>query len=363
MVDVPAPLWIDSDAALAAAMADVGPVVAIDTEFQRTDTFFPLAGLFQLCSGDRVWLLDPLAITDFSPFVEILEDTAITKVMHACIEDLELLWHHLGTQPRNVFDTQLAYAYVSPRYSIGLVGLIEAELGIALQQSHTRSDWLRRPLSPGQLRYAAEDVWFLLPLHERLVSRLEATGRRQWFSEDMQHHGVYSPDDPERYYENVSRAWSLDANGLGRLQALCTWRERVAREINIPRRRLVTDEGLFELARRATISRNDLEEVMNPGTARRFAEAIQQAHATSVPAPRPVDAPLTPGEGKRIKRLREVAVSQAERLQLAPELLARKRDLEALFRHWRESNTLSPVYSGWRREAVGEQLLAELGAG
>ncbi len=359
--DVPAPLWIESDETLAMAMQDVGPVAAIDTEFQRTDTFFPLAGLYQICSGDKVWLLDPLAIKDFSPFVRVLEDPAITKIMHACMEDLELLWHCLGTHPRNIFDTQLAYAYVSTRYSIGLVGLIGTELGIALQQSHTRSDWLRRPLSSGQLHYAAEDVWYLPALYQRLVSRLEETGRLSWFVEDMKLHGVYEPEDPEVYFQSVHRAWSLEAPALGRLQGLCAWRERAAREVNIPRRRVVPDEGLFELARRNQISPRDLEDVMNPGTARRFGAEIIRVHTQSSPVVEPLELPLTPGEGKRIKRLREVAVTQAERLKLAPELIARKRDLEGLFRHWREVGALSPVYSGWRREAVGEHLLAELG--
>jgi ribonuclease D len=361
MGEVPAPVWIDSDAALAHVMADVGSVIAVDTEFQRTDTFFPLAGLFQVCSGDAVWLLDPLVIKDFTPFVRVLEDASVTKVMHACLEDLELFWCHLGARPLNVFDTQLACAYVNTRWSIGLVSLIEAEIGVQLQQSHTRSDWLRRPLSAGQLRYAAEDVWYLPALHSILQGKLAASGRLTWFVEDMNRFGIHEPEAPEAYYASVHRAWLLDTPALGRLQALCTWRELTARNINIPRKRVLPDETLFDLARAELVSPEMLARFMSPGAVRRFSAEIMRIHAGSAPATESVEAPLTPGEGRQVKRLREVAAALAEEWKFAPELVARKRDLEALFRHFRESGTLSPVYSGWRRDVVGQQLLAALG--
>lgn len=360
VTDVPIPVWIDTDAALAQAMSDVGDVIGVDTEFQRTDTFFPIAGLFQIASRHTVWLLDPLAIKDFSPFIRVLEDPAITKVMHACLEDLELIWYRLGVRPVNLFDTQLAYAYVSTRYSIGLVGLIEAELGITLEQSHTRSDWLRRPLSPGQLHYAAEDVWYLLPLHDLLLHRLRASDRVDWFVEDMAAHGSYEVEAPEHYYEGVNRAWALDQKALGRLRDLCAWREQAARQVDIPRKRVVADEQLYELARRSTISQADVSEVLTPGSARRWGPDLVRVHSASAPAELPLPMPLTQGEGKRLRRLREVAVEQAGHLQIAQELVARKRDLEALFRHYRDSNSLSPTFAGWRRAAVGERLLAEL---
>jgi len=362
MREIPAPLRIDTDEALVRVMDRAAEVIAVDTEFQRTDTFYPLAGLFQVCSGDEVWLLDPLAIKDFSPFVRILEDPSRTKVMHACLEDLELFWCHLGVKPVNVFDTQLANAYVNPRWSIGLVALIEAELGIRLEQSHTRSDWLRRPLSDGQLRYAAEDVWYLPALHSILQQKLTDNGRLQWFAEDMHRFAVYEPEVPEAYYASVNRAWLLDAPALGRLQALCTWRERTARTINIPRKRVLPDEALYDLANVERVDEETLAGVMSPGAVRRFGPEIIRIHAGSEPAKVRIDSPLTPGEGKHIKQLREVAAALAEEQKFAPELVARKRDLEALFRHFRVSGTLSPVYSGWRRDVVGDQLLAALGA-
>lgn len=362
MHEIPAPLWIDTDEVLAQVMARAADVIAVDTEFQRTDTFYPLAGLFQVCSGDEVWLLDPRSIKDFSPFIRVLEDPARTKVMHACLEDLELFWCHLGVKPVSVFDTQLANAYVNTRWSIGLVALIEAELGIRLQQSHTRSDWLRRPLSDGQLRYAAEDVWYLPSLHAILEQKLADNGRLQWFAEDMKRFGVYEPEVPESYFESVNRAWLLDAPALGRLKALCTWRESMARTINIPRKRVLPDETLYDLANAGSMSEETLARVMSPGAVRRFGHEIMRVYGSSEPAQERIELPLTPSEGKHVKQLREVAAALAEKQGFAAELVARKRDLEALVRHFRESGTLSPVYSGWRRDVVGDQLLTALGA-
>ena len=360
-VPMPDPVWINSSAALAQALQDCGDVIGVDTEFQRTDTFYPIAGLFQVSTRRQVFLLDPLQIDDFTPFVEVLQNPAITKVMHACMEDLELLWHRLQARPVNVFDTQLAYAYFAPRYSVGFVGLVEALLDLELAQSETRSDWLRRPLTPAQIHYAAEDVWYLLPLHDVLRQELTRLGRLAWFTEDMLAHGSYQADDPAEYYRGVSRAWSLDEGSLGRLQDLCSWREHTARRLDIPRRRLVLDEHLLALAQYPVLQDADLGGILPPGAVRRYGREIRDVHAGSRSRPEPLEIPLTPGEGKQIRKLKEVAADMAASLDIASELLARRRDLEALFRHYRQVRDLNDQYSGWRRLVVGDLLLATLG--
>ncbi len=360
LTEMPTPVWINDSASLAEAMQISSEIVGIDTEFQRTDTFFPIAGLFQLSTREQVYLLDPLQNMDFEPLVRLLENASVTKVMHACSEDLELFWHRLRVHPVNVFDTQLAYAYQEPRYSIGFVGLVEAMLGLKLSQSETRSDWLRRPLSSAQLHYAAEDVWYLLPLFDALHSGLARLDRGTWYAEDIVKHTCHQPEDPSQYYRQVNRAWLLADESLGRLQDLCTWRESSARQLDMPRRRLVLDEQLFELAQIQSLEESDLSAVLSPGAHRRYGKELLRAHAESRSRPTPIDVPLTPAEGKQLRKLREVAVSAAEQAKIAPELVARKRDLEALYRHYRESGQLDAHYSGWRRDVVGERLLTML---
>ena len=189
--------WIDSDDALVEVAAGWDGVLGLDTEFQRTDTFFALPGLYQVCSGEAVYLLDPLEITDFSPLLEVLEDRRVSTVMHACSEDLELLRHHFGAVPVGLFDTQLANAFVSPDYSVSFTRLVGERLGVELVQHETRSDWLARPLTDEQIRYAREDVLYLPPLHRDLSEALERSGRAAWFREEMDRRGRFELSDPD----------------------------------------------------------------------------------------------------------------------------------------------------------------------
>ncbi len=355
-------IWVDTDAGLADVVDACGAVVALDTEFQRTNTFFPIAGLYQLESDGQIWLIDPLAIEDFGSFVEMLEDPRVTKVMHACSEDLELLRHHLGAVPRGLIDTQFAYAYLSDRYSISHGDLVEQMCGVQLSSSQTRSNWLRRPLSEGQMRYAADDVRYLAEIYAQIRASLEDLGRWSWFEEDMTERAAYELPDPARYYHGISRAWQLAEDELARLQALCDWRERTAMQRDLPRRRLVWDEHLFSLARQRYLDVEGVADALPAPIARRYAEEIAQVHAQAQQPVEPVEKPLTQAEGKVLKRLRETGVAASDRLRLAPELVARKRDLEALYRHFRRHRSLDARHRGWRLPVVGEAygaLLAE----
>ena len=150
--------WVSTNEALEASVREWDPAIGLDTEFIRSDTFFPVAGLYQVASGDRVFLLDPLGIDDWSPFVRFLRDPANTVVMHACQEDLELLHHHMDASIANLFDTQFANAYLCDAFSLSYAALVQRLLDVELDKHETRSNWLRRPLSDDQIRYAVEDV-------------------------------------------------------------------------------------------------------------------------------------------------------------------------------------------------------------
>ena len=169
--------WIDSDAELARAVDSWSSVVALDTEFIRTNTFYPIPGLYQVASDTDVFLLDPLTIEDWEPLKSYLMNPDTCKIMHACLEDLELIFAHLRIVPSNVFDTQLAHAYVSQDYSLSYARLIERYSGVLLEKEHTRSDWLQRPLSDDQLRYAVDDVVHLAAVGELLRQRLNELQR------------------------------------------------------------------------------------------------------------------------------------------------------------------------------------------
>ena len=237
--DAPSAEWIDSNDALAETVATWGNVIALDTEFLRSDTFFPLPGLYQVNAGGRIYLLDPLRIDDWSGFVELLENPAVVVVMHACSEDLELMRHHMGAIPTTVFDTQVANAFVSRDFSTSYARLVSELLGEDLGKHETRSDWRARPLSERQIRYATEDVVYLPALYQVLQTRLQDLGREGWFAELMNDRGRYVPSDPEQYYRNNKRAWKLSGEDLAVLQRLTAWRERTAMTDDVPRKRIV----------------------------------------------------------------------------------------------------------------------------
>jgi ribonuclease D len=348
--------WITSDGALADRAHDWGRVVGLDTEFVRTDTFFPLPGLYQLASGEEVFLLDPLAIDDWTPLLELLEDPSVVTVLHACSEDLELMRHHFGAVPRGLFDTQLANAFLSPHYSVSFTRLVEERLQVTLQQHETRSNWRARPLTSEQIRYAWEDVYYLPPLYEVLRRELEARDRLVWFREEMDLRGRFELNDPQTYYQGVSKAWRLPGAARARLQALCAWRESQAMTEDRPRNRLVRDEHLLVLAEKNDIHPEDVEALLPAKIARRYMDALLAAHAEGRDSHQPVPAiqPLTRAQTQLVSELRDIGRARAEALGLAPELLSRKREVEACVRSYAASGELPEAFQGWRMDVLGE---------
>tara|TARA_B100000900_G_C20530828_1_gene696247 strand:+ start:282 stop:1394 length:1113 start_codon:yes stop_codon:yes gene_type:complete len=355
--------WIDTDSQLAQAVASWSPVVALDTEFIRTNTFYPIPGLYQVASGTDVFLLDPLTIEDWQPLKEYLLDPETCKVMHACLEDLELIFAHLRIVPSNVFDTQLANAYVSEDYSLSYARLVEQSLGVLLDKQQTRSDWLQRPLSDDQLRYAVDDVVHLTAVYKQMLQRLTDQQRWSWFQEDMQLRAAYVEPEPLLYYRQVKRAWQLNEVQLSALQKLCAWRENTARRLDVPRNRVIWDEHLLAFAQLPALTESTLANFLPAAVVRRFGAQLIEAYESESGSDSTIellDRPLSPSQGARLKALRDVAREVAAAFGLAPELLARKKDVEACLRHFNATGELSENYGGWRGEVVGNRFLSVL---
>ena len=350
------PNWITTNAELADAASGWGSLLGVDTEFQRTSTFYPLPGLYQVVDGAEVFLIDPLTVDDWQPLVTVLEDPEVTIIMHACGEDLELMAHHLGAVPTGLFDTQLANAFISQDFALSYSNLVLTHIGVTLGQGQTRSNWLRRPLSDAQVHYACEDVLHLPELYERLNDRLGSLGRSRWFAETMAQQGRYAPTEPDDYYLSIRKAWRLPGDDLAVLKTLTSWRERTAMAENVPRNRVVWDDHLLSFARRKILEESQVWELLPKPVARRYARHLVEEHKngrSAAPVPK-LEPPLTQSQGEVSKKLREVARARAEDQQLSQELLARKRDVERCIRHYSDTGTLSAEYSGWREKLVGD---------
>jgi ribonuclease D len=337
--------YVDTRAELEACVAALRQhrVIAVDTEFIRTRTFYPIPALYQVAAGGQISILDPTCIDDWTPFARVLEDPEVTVVMHSCSEDLEVFARHLDVVPTTIFDTQIAHAFLSDKFSASYSSVVSAYLGVELEKEHTRSDWLARPLSPEQLEYAALDVAYLESLHDALVSELRRLGRVDWFSVESAALTTPRTVPPDEYFRTIRKAAHLNRGQLARLRLLSIWRERHVRERDLPRARFVADDVLVEIAQRDALDRDELLRVLRRASGERRAgrkvqalvdemlELVAEADRLADELrPAPMDAPLSRAETALVRQLRDHAAEHAARLGLAPELLARRRDLETL---------------------------------
>ena len=358
---------ITGDAELAAACGrwSAAAVIGVDTEFFRERTYYPLPALVQVADADGVAMVDPLEISDFTPLAELLTDRSVVKVMHACGEDLDVLERLTGATPRRVFDTQRAGAFAGHGFSLGYRGLVGALLDVVLDKGETRSDWLRRPLSPAQLRYAALDVVHLLPMHERLSHDLEALGRTAWLEEELEHHrrARAFEKQPESAYLKVRGRRALSPEHHAVLRALSQWRETEAMACDLPRRHLLTDEVLLTLATTPAPDAASLGNIQ--GVSQRAGAQYGQAVMACIDtarsqAPTDIDAPadLRP-YADTLKRLRRIARRAADTLVLPLELLASRRGLESLLISVvrRDAGDIPQEFRGWRFDVVTKTLV------
>ncbi|MFF7708247.1 ribonuclease D [Pseudomonas sp. NPDC007930] len=364
--------WVRDDATLAAQCQQwrALPFIAVDTEFMRVDTFYPQAGLVQVSDGRSAWLIDPLCIDQWAPLAELLADTAVLKVLHACSEDLEVLLRLTGAVPLPLFDTQLAGAYLNLGFSMGYSRLVQEVLGLELPKGETRSDWLQRPLADAQVDYAAQDALHLAELYTALAPRL-GEQKHAWVQADGEElvQQLTREVDPRELYRDAKLAWKLAPRQLAVLRELCAWRELEARRRDVPRNRILKESTLWPLARFQPDNLTAMAKIedMHPRTLRHdgetLLELIQQALLTpeaerpaSLPEPLPIEA------AGLLKRLRAVGQAEAEQMNIAPELATRKKTLEALLKSGYPAGPyhLPDSLRGWRRERLGQKLLDAL---
>jgi ribonuclease D len=331
--------------------------LAVDTEFVRESTYHARLCLMQLSDGNRIVCLDMLALEGAGPFGELLTDPGVRKVFHSARQDLEVLNESLGMVPGPVWDTQIAAALLGYPDQVGYAQLSGAELGATLPKDHARTDWSRRPLSDEQLRYAAADVAWLLPLAERLEAGLARLGRHEWVADENA--ALCDPRlyacDPALAWRRVKGVGQLEGQALARVVALARWREEEARLRNRPRRWILKDEALLALAMQPAGTLAAPAGV--PATVwRRHGEMLQGLLRDAAHAPPPerlCPGRLEPVQDRLARRLMARLRELAEQHRVSSSLLATRREIEALVLGRRDL----PILAGWRRELAGAELL------
>jgi ribonuclease D len=342
--------------------------IALDSEFMRVDTFYPKLALIQINDGRDTYLIDPLTISKWQPLCDVFTCPSIVKVLHSPSEDFDAFFHNLGVLPEPMLDTQLAASMASLGGIMGYQKLVKILLDVDLEKGETRSDWLQRPLSDNQLHYAADDVTHLFPMTDMLEARLKEQGRWQWLLDDCKQvlEDWRATQIAGYSYERVKKAWMLKGHQLNVLSQLVDWREARCKEVNKPRGHLINDALLMELAMRLPQAVNQLSSIkgIRQATVRKEGEQIIQLiqrckDTPQVDWPARMDRPLSQSAGEWFKKMRRKVDKIAEQLDVPPELLARKKSLEAMLR---EGYPDGPFHipqglQGWREEVVGQPLL------
>ena len=333
------------------------PLLAVDTEFLRTNTFYPIVGLIQIASSEVCYLIDPLSCESLEPLRKLLLNNSKRLVMHACSEDIEVLQRIFGALPDTVFDTQIAASMVSRDHQLGLQRLISTYCGIDIPKDETRSDWTKRPLTENQMVYAALDVVLLLKVYDALADKLSETGRMSWCEEECQRviEGYRHATPADLYYRTIGDAWKLKGKKLQVLQALAEWREIQAHERDKPRGFIFSDRELFAIADQLPRSNVQLSQVakLKPVQIRRYGEPaidlIDRVMSEEQAPLDPVPKPFNNQTKKVVKAIKPEVEKLAIELDMATDRLSNRRNLEKLVTSLIEQRPLPNYYEGWRQ--------------
>lgn len=341
--------------------------ITVDTEFMRESTYWPDLCLIQVAGEETNGLIDPLAPDiDLRPFFDLMNDARVLKVFHAARQDIEIMVHRAGIVPHPVFDTQIAAMVCGFGDQVGYEAIVRKLAKAQIDKSSRFTDWSRRPLSEKQLIYALADVTHLRVVYEALKTELDRTGREHWLREEMD-----ILTNPATYRTEPEDAWKRikvrlrSKKQLGALMEVAAWREREAREKNVPRSRVLKDDAIAEIAVQAPQTRealNQLRALPKGMASSRVGDAILKAVAAGL-AHDPKSLPQ-PDDGR--DEMNEAAQAAAEVLKLAlkvvceqegiaPKLVASSSDIDAVA----ESDAAEvPLLHGWRRELFGNLALA-----
>jgi len=373
----PPHMYVDTDEKLSDLCKQLSgkPYIAVDTEFLRERTYRPELCLVQIKVDEILACIDTQAVKNLDPFISILQDTSITKVLHAASQDLEIFYLlSKGVVPSPIFDTQLAAPLLGYNEQIGYGNLVNEMLNVELSKAHTRADWTRRPLPAKQIEYALDDVIYLEQLYTRIRAELVERGRLEWLAPEFAQW-----ENPEKYDQPAKLRWLKIRNiqrykgaTLACIQALTEWREIKARELNRPRNWLIKDDVLCTIAQSQPDSVDELSHVrgLDKKTRDRFgAELTKLVKSAASQTPEPAPAfikkkKLNATNLARVALLNAWVHNRASELDINAAILAPPKLLEKCvtsgtqdaLKGWREPlllNDFKNILEGKRSVAIG----------
>ena len=359
--------FIQDNRALASVVAQLesAPCIALDTEFLRDHTYFPMLCLLQLATDNQQLIIDPLADIDLKPLEKVLRSPEIVKIVHAGSQDLEILYQVFNFPTSPVFDTQIAAQLLGLPQQIGLMALVKHYTGINLPKSDSYSEWARRPLSPTQLQYAIDDVYYLPGIYRRMHAELEASGRLHWLDAEMSALSDLKrfQQDPDKLWQRLKGTSNLSRRQLAVLRELAIWRDSCAAERDLPRKWLMSDEQLVDISRRMPADVEGLNQTrgLRDKLPQKWRDGLLAAVRAGKELP---ESELPKRDRKRITALADYSSVlslmqalvhlRARENHISTNMLASQEELLDLARGRHEDISL---LQGWRRELIGLELL------
>jgi len=351
------------------------PVLAIDTEFVRTRTLYAKLGLLQVCDGKQLALIDPLVIDDLTPFWQLLTNAKITKVLHACSEDLEVFLTAGQCQPVNLIDSQVMMSFLGHGLSLGYAAMVKHFTGIELDKSESRTDWTKRPLTQKQLSYASADVDHLFSIYPKLLTEIEAVDGLDClaFAKQETQNMIdkkFTAIDENELYRNIKMNWRLNPKQLNSLKYLASWRFQQAKKRDLPIGFIAKDHTLMALAQANPDTVNAMSnlegaealDIRHKGKS--MLAVLKQANDVAISdfPKKIIRLDEYPGYKQIFKKLKAFFVEVSDEHKLAVENLASKKQINQ-FLTWqfdlngaREQSIRVELLYGWRNELFGKKL-------
>jgi ribonuclease D len=332
--------------------------LGVDTEFMREKTYFAQLCLIQISTPDAIYCIDPLVDSGQSEFwKQLLTDS---WVVHSARQDIEVIYQTTGTMPREIFDTQIAAGLLGLPAQMGYAGLVKELFDVDIAKSHTRADWTRRPLPDAVLEYAAEDVEYLLPAVDILSEKLDKKGRLDWAQQDSKlllNPALYEFSG-EQAIERLKGARNFRGPRRAAAVRLAAWREEEAIHRNRPRQWILRDNVLLDIAYQLPSNEKQLAEIegIPPKVANRAGKELIDAIGASKGDENGYQPPRPPDEAQKalLKDMQSQVADCARDLDIATETVASKRELSSVISSGARD---SRVFTGWRRDLIGEALL------
>jgi ribonuclease D len=340
--------------------------VTVDTEFIRETTFWPILCLIQMAAPGVTALIDPQSPDiDLKPFFRLMANEAVVKVFHAARQDIEIIVHLGDLVPHPVFDTQVAAMVCGFGDSVSYDQLVQRITGARLDKSSRFTDWRHRPLSDKQLDYALADVTHLIDVYQKLSAELEREDRAHWLNEEMEvltSRQTYDPH-PEDSWKRLKMRLRKPQE-LAIVQAVAAWREREARERDVPRGRVLKDDAIYEIAQQAPRDATALGRLRTTpkgwersATATALLGAVNTALALPKEAMPKLPRTFQPPEGSSAasELLKVLLRIIAEKEGVASKVLASSDDIDRIAAEGEAADV--PALQGWRRAVFGEAAL------